>query len=61
MENILPAGRRRRLLLGIVLTLVALATTAFLIRHEAGTAWFAIVFVVILLAALMVLQAREKT
>jgi O-antigen ligase len=61
VENILPPGRRRRLLQGIVIALMALATAALLIRKEAGTAWFAIVFVLILLAALMFLQARDKT
>lgn len=44
-----------------MLAIVALGTAVFLIRKEAGTAWFAIVFVLVLLAAVMLLQARDKT
>ena len=61
MENILPAGRRRRLVNGIIVSVLALATAALLVRNAAGPGWFAIVFVLVLLAALMLLQARDNT
>jgi O-antigen ligase len=61
MENILPAGRRRRLINGVILAVLALATALILVRNAAGAAWFAIVFVLVLLAALMLLQARDNT
>ena len=61
MDNILPAGRRRRFVNGIVLAVIALADAIFLVRTAAGAAWFAIVFVLVLLAALSLLQARDNT
>lgn len=61
MENILAAGRQRRLLIGLVLTAAAVAVSAGLIVLSAGPAWFVLVFVLVWLAALMVLQARERT
>ncbi len=61
MENILPAGRRRRLLTGSVIAALGLLTAIALVVLSAGPAWFAIVFVLALLAALMLLQARDST
>jgi hypothetical protein len=61
VENIVPAGRRRRLVNGLILVALALATTVLLVRREMSAPWFAIVFVMVLLAALMLLQARDKT
>lgn len=61
MENVLPAGRRRRFINGLVLAGLALATAILLMRNDAGAAWFVIVFVLVLLASLMLLQARDKT
>ena len=61
MENILAAGRQRRLLTGVVLAALALATAVALVVLSAGAAWFALVFVLALLAALMLLQARDGT
>ena len=61
MENILPAGRRRRFISGIIVAAGALATAILLVRTDAGAAWFAIVFVLVVLAALMLLQARDNT
>ncbi len=61
MENVLPAGRRRRFINGLVLAGLALATAILLMRNDAGAASFVIVFVLILLASLMLLQARDKT
>ncbi len=61
MENILAAGRRRRLLNGLVLAIAAVAVSVALVVFSAGPAWFVSVFVLVWLAALMLLQARERT
>jgi O-antigen ligase len=61
VENIVPSGRRRRLVNGVILTMLAVATAVLLVRNDAGAAWFAIVFLMVLLASLMLLQARDKT
>jgi O-antigen ligase len=61
VENILPAGRRRRFINGVILAVLALATAILLVRNAAAAPWFAIVFVLVLLASLMVLQARDRT
>jgi hypothetical protein len=61
MENILPAGRMRRLLTGSVLGALALGAAIVLVLREAGPWWFAIVFVLAWLGALMLLQARDRT
>ena len=57
----MPAGRRRRFINGIILTVAALATAVLFVRNDAAAPWFAVVFVLVLLAALMLLQARDKT
>ena len=61
MENIRPRGRRLRFANGLILFLVALAMTAWLIKNNASTPWFALVFGIVLLAAISLLQARDKT
>lgn len=61
MENILAAGRQRRLLTGIVLAAAALAAGVTLVVLSAGPWWFAILFVLAWPAALMLLQARDRT
>jgi hypothetical protein len=61
VENILAAGRQRRFLTGIVLAVAALALAVALVVFSAGPAWFVLVFVLAWLAALMLLQARDRT
>ena len=61
MENILAAGRQRRLLTGLVLAVVALALAVALVVVSAWPAWFVLVFALAWLAALMLLQARDRT
>jgi hypothetical protein len=61
MENILPAGRQRRLVNGIVLAVLTLAAAAALVLFSAGPLWFLFVFALAWLAALMLLQARDGT
>ena len=61
MENILPAGRRRRFINGLIVAGLALAAAILLVRNDAGAPWFAIVFVLVLLSSLMLLQARDNT
>ena len=46
---------------GVILAVLALATAILLVRHAAAAPWFAVVFVLVLLASLMVLQARDRT
>jgi uncharacterized membrane protein len=61
MENILALGCRRRLLNGIILSVATVAVAVALVLLSAGPAWFALVFVLAFLAAVMLLQARERT
>ena len=61
MENIVASGRRRRFLNGLIFAAVACATVVWLVRTEAAAPWYVLVFLMILLAALMLLQARDKT
>jgi hypothetical protein len=61
MENILPAGRTRRLVSGSVLGALALGAAITLVVRAAGPWWFAIVFLLAWLSALMLLQARDRT
>jgi hypothetical protein len=61
MDNILPRGRRRRVINGLVIAALALATAISLVQHDAAAAWFTIDFVLVFAAALMLLQARDKT
>jgi hypothetical protein len=61
MENILPWGRQRRLIVGAILAAAALGTAALLVSLTAGAWWFALVFVLALYATLMLLQARDRT
>ncbi len=61
MENILAAGRQRRLLTGIVLAVVTLALAVALVVFSSGAPWFVLVFVLALLTALLLLQARDRT
>jgi len=60
-RNILPSGRRRRLVNGSVLAVLTVGTAVGLIARAAGAWWFLLVFVLAWLAALMLLQAREHT
>jgi uncharacterized membrane protein len=61
MENILALGRRRRLLNGIIMSVVTLAVAVALVLLSAGPPWFALVFVLAFLSTVMLLQARERT
>lgn len=61
MENILGAGRRRRLVNGIIVAVATAGVAVALVVFSAGAPWFALVFVLALLAALMILQARDRT
>jgi hypothetical protein len=61
MENILAAGQRRRLLNGVTLAAATVVVAGVLVIRSAGPAWFGIVFALAWLAALMLLQARDRT
>ena len=59
--NIVPRGRRRRLVNGIVLAVLAVAAALWMVRTSAEPLWGVLVFALTWLAALMVVQAREHT
>ena len=61
VHNILSSGRRRRFIEGVIIGIAALGTAALLMRNEAMAAWFVLVFLLVLVASLMLLQARDKT
>jgi hypothetical protein len=61
MENILPAGRTRRLVNGVVFGVLALAAVIGLLVLAASPLWFALVFLLAWMSALMLLQARDRT
>jgi hypothetical protein len=59
--NIIRSGRRRRLVQGLVLAIASLSATVLLMRNEAMAAWYGIVFILVLIASLLLLQARDRT
>lgn len=61
MENILPWGRQRRLVAGLIATALTIALAATLVLLAAGAWWFALVFVLAFAAALLLLEARDRT
>ena len=61
MENILPAGRTRRLIHGSVLAGLTLVLAIALVARAAGPWWFALIFLFALLGTLQLLQARDRT
>ena len=61
MENVLPWGRQRRLLAGLVAAAVAIVIAVTLVLLAAGPWWFVSVFVLAWLAALLLLEARDRT
>jgi hypothetical protein len=61
MENILDAGRLRRLRNGLIMSVVTLGVAIALVIGAARPAWFPLIFVLAFLSALMLLQARERT
>jgi hypothetical protein len=61
MENILAAGRLRRLRNGLIMGVVTLGVAVALVVSAARPPWFPLVFVLAFGSALMLLQARERT
>jgi hypothetical protein len=59
--NILPRGRRRRIVNGVVVSVLAAVAGGMVVVHSASPAWGIVVFVLAFLAALLLLQAREGT
>ena len=59
--NILPRGRRRRTVNGVILSALALALSLWLVLRSPSSLWGVLVFVLVWLAALMLLQARDHT
>lgn len=61
VSNITDAGRRRRLLGGVVWLGIAVITTAALQLSRASSGWYALLIVPFSAAALGYFQARERT
>jgi hypothetical protein len=61
VANILPRGRRRRLVNGTVLAVLAVATAVWMVLAAEGPFWGVLVFLLVWLAGMMLLQAREHT
>ena len=61
VRNLGPAGRRRRLIMGIVMLAVGVAGAGFLLLAGAGPALRALLFLPFWVGALGVLQARAHT
>ena len=61
MENILPWGRQRRLLAGLIAAALAIAMAVTLVMVVAGPWWFLSVFILAWMAALLLLEARDRT
>lgn len=59
--NILPRGRRRRMANGVILSALALVLSLWLVTRSPSSLWGVLVFVLVWLAALMLLQARDHT
>jgi hypothetical protein len=59
--NIGSAGRRRRLVMGILMAAVGVILVAGLILTGATPGWVLVAFVPFWLAALGLIQARERT
>lgn len=61
VSNVTNAGRRRRLVGGVVWLGIAVITTATLQLSRAGSWWYALLIVPFAAAALGYFQARERT
>jgi hypothetical protein len=61
MENILAPGRLRRLRNGLIISVLTVGVAAALVVTAAGALWFPLVFVFAFGAAMLLLQARERT
>jgi hypothetical protein len=59
--NILPAGRRRRALMGVVALAVAVAALGLLLAGDASRGWRALLLVPFWLGTLGLVQARRHT
>jgi hypothetical protein len=59
--NILPRGRRRRVVNGAVVAALALAVSIIIVVQSASPVWGVAVFGLVFVAALLLLQAREGT
>lgn len=61
MENILPWGRQRRLIAGVIASAAAVVSGVTLVLLAAGAWWFSIVFVLTWAGTLLLLEARDRT
>ena len=61
VTNILPRGRRRRIVNGVVMSALAAAGGVMVVVQSASPMWGVAIFALAFLAALLLLQAREGT
>ena len=61
VTNILPRGRRRRIVNGVVVSALAAAGGVMVVVQSASPVWGVAIFALAFLAALLLLQAREGT
>ena len=61
VTNILPRGRRRRIVNGVVVSALAAAGGVMVVVQSASPMWGVAIFALAFLAALLLLQAREGT
>ena len=61
VTNILPGGRRRRLVNGVIVSALALVASVTVVVQSASPLWGIAIFALVVLAALLLLQAREGT
>jgi hypothetical protein len=61
IPNIGPKGRRRRLVMGLTIWLVAFGLAAAMIFAGADRSWRWLLFILFWLGALSIFQAAEKT
>ena len=59
--NILPRGRRRRFINGVVVSTLTAVAGVSVVLYSASPVWGVAIFALAFLAALLLLQAREGT
>ena len=61
VTNILPRGRRRRIINGVVVSVLGAVAAVMVVLQSASPVWGVAIFALACLAALLLLQAREGT
>ena len=59
--NILPNGRRRRIINGVAMSVLTAVAAVMVVLQSASPVWGVAIFALAFLAALLLLQARDGT